>query len=383
MKKIRFGSWSQSTTDERVIYLLFFSVFLPYYLTAATIIAVSVYILVCGKAKGAFEKNGGIWIVLFILYSMVIALCYGNFVGLACSVGLLLLIYIASYARRALTPTCFERALDLCCICGPLTGLLCFIEYFYHLLQTTNPQQEFRCELYYFNSNYLATVLGTVIIICAYKVVMRKGNAVWYFIAAALTALGAYLSGSMFVWIEVFIGCAVLLLVSRQHQLLSILFLLAGTGMIILYFIPGLIPRIEHAEGTTNNRIMIWKVCLDAIQKNPISGRGFLTYFHIKGDYVGSYNSTHAHNILMELILSFGIIGTIPLAIYFITYFKRVFLCHAAQSKYHASILILALTAAQFVHGVIDLTFMWVQTGLLFCLIMGGIGVEERLLQLE
>lgn len=383
MKKVCLGSLAQSTTDERVIYLLFFSVFLPYYLTAAALIAASVYILVCGKGKDAFAKNGGVWIILFILYSAVVALCYGNFVGVACSVGLLLLIYIAIYARRVLTPTSFERALDLCCICGPITGLLCFLEYFYHLFRTTSPTEEFRCELYYFNSNYLATVLGTVIIICAYKVVMRKGNPIPYFAAAALTALGAYLSGSMFVWVEVLIGCAVLLLVSRQNQLLSILFLLAGTGMIILYFIPGLIPRIEHAEGTTNNRIMIWEVCLDAIKKTPIFGRGFLTYFHIKDDYVGSYNSTHAHNILMELILSFGIVGTLPITVYFINYFKRVFLCHGAQSKHHASILIIALTAAQLVHGIIDLTFMWVQTGLLFCLIMGGIGIEERLLQLE
>ncbi len=383
MRKGIFDFWVHGTADERLLYLLFFSVFLPYYLTAAALIAGAVYVLVCGRGKQVFAKNGGIWILLFIAYSIIVALFSGNFIGVACSVGLLLLIYIALYARRYLTPTTFERALNLCCVLGPITGILCFVEYFYHLFTTTSPTEEFRCELYYFNSNYLATVLGTVIIICAYKVVMRKGNPIPYFFAAALTALGAYLSGSMFVWIEVFIGCAVLLMVSRQNQLLSILFLLAGTGVIILYFIPGLIPRIEHAEGTTNNRIMIWKVCLDSIKNNPVFGKGFLTYFHIKGDYAGSYNSTHAHNILMELILSFGIVGTIPIAIYFITYFKRVFLCHKAQSKYHASILILSLTAAQFAHGIIDLTFMWVQTGLLFCLVMGGIGIEERLLQLD
>ncbi len=382
MKKGVFTSVRQSPQDDRILYLLFGSVFLPYYLTALVVLAVSIFIAVKRKIVGAFEKNNRIWIMFFFTYTVIVSLCYRNWVGLACSIFAFLLLYVAIYVRMYITPHSFEKALTLCCICGPITGIFCFAEYLMYWFGPAQTQ-EFRAELYFFNSNYLASILGSVIILCAYKVVIHKKHVLWYFCAAALTALGAYLSGSMFVWIEVAVGCAVLLLISRQNQLLSALLLLMGTGIIILYFIPEILPRIEHAEGTTNNRIEIWNVCLDIIRKNPLFGRGFLTYFHTQFEYPGSYFSTHSHNLIMETILSFGVIGTIPLSIYFFQYFKRVFLCHSAQSKYGSSVLILALTAALLVHSIIDLTFMWIQTGLFFCLILGSIGLEERLLKLD
>lgn len=382
MKKGVLHSFYRLPIDEKIIYMLFLSVFMPFYITAAVIIATAVYIFTTGKLKGVFHKNGGKIIIIFTIYTFLIAIFNLNFIGVACSLAFIMLIYISFFARKFLTANSFERALNICCICGPITGILCFVEYLY-LLATSNKFAEIRCQLFYFNSNYLATVLGTVIIICAYKVIMKKGNPVLYFLAAIITALGAYLTGSMFVWIEVMIGCAVLLMVSRQHQLLSILMLLAGTACIILYFIPELIPRIEHAGNTTNNRIIIWKVCLESIKKSPIFGHGFLSYFHIKDNYEFAYNSTHAHNIPLECILSFGVIGTIMLIIYFTICLKRVVLCRNAQSKYHFSSLIIALVGAIVAHGVIDLTFMWVQTGLLYCLLMGSIGIEEKLLKLE
>lgn len=382
MKTGALHSFFKLPIDEKILYLLFLSVFLPFYVTAAVLIATAVYIFTTGKLKGVFSKNGGKIIIIFTVYSAIIAICNLNFIGLACSLAFIMLIYISLYSRNFLTAESFERALNICCICGPITGVLCFAEYFY-LLATSDIYAEIRCKLFYFNSNYLATVLGTVIIICAYKIIMKKGKVFLYYLAAIITALGAYLTGSMFVWIEVMIGCAVLLMVSRQHQLLSILMLLAGTACIILYFIPELIPRIEHAGSTTNNRIIIWKICLDAIKNSPIFGQGFLTYFHIKDNYEPTYYSTHSHNIPMECILCFGIIGTIMLIIYFSICFKRIFLCRNAQSKYQFSSLIIALTGAIVAHGIIDLTFMWVQTGLLYCLLMGSIGIEEKLLKLE
>ncbi len=382
MKNISIKAFFKSSIDEKILYLLALSVFLPFYLTAVALIAAFCYVLISNKLKDDFKKNGRTLIIVFTVYSIVVALCYLNFIGAICSIAFFMLIYISAYARKFYTAESFENLLDICTICGPITGILCLIEYL-QLVFNADANEELRCELFYFNSNYLATVLGTVIIICAYKIVIKKRKIPLYFISAFITAFGAYLTGSMFVWIEVFVGCAVLLMISRKQQLLSILMLLAGTATIVLYFIPDILPRIEHAGGTTNNRIRIWTVCIDAIKNTPIFGRGFLTYFHIHTDYPNSYVSTHAHNIPMELIMCFGIVGTIILAIFFAIYYKRIFVCRNAQSKYYFSSIAIALTAAIAAHGLIDLTFMWVQTGLLYCLLMGGFGVEEHLLKIK
>ena len=382
MNKDYLKAYSKSSADEKILYLLALSVFLPYYITALILVAVFLYVVFKGKLEGEFTKNGRVAIIIFTLYSIAVALLYSNYVGALCSLAFFMLIYIAAYARKKYSAESFEKVLDICALCGPITAVLCFIEYI-HLYLTSDANAELRCQLFYFNSNYLATVLGTVIIICAYKVIMKKRNMFFYFVSAMITAFGAYLTGSMFVWIEVFVGCAVLLMVSRKQQLLSILMLLAGVATIVLYFIPDILPRIEHASGTTNNRIKIWTVCIDAIKKTPIFGRGFLTYFHIHTDYPNSYVSTHAHNIPMEFIMSFGIVGTIILVVFFAIYYKRIFVCRNAQSKYYFSSITIALTAAIAAHGLIDLTFMWVQTGLLYCLLMSGFGVEERLLKID
>lgn len=382
MKNISAKALSQSSIDGKILYLLAISVFLPFYITALALIAVFCYALFSHKLKGEFTKNGRKIINVFTVYSIIVAFCYKNYVGMICSVAFFMLIYISAYSRKYYTAESFEKVLDICAICGPITSVLCLIEYL-QLLFSADAGQELRCELFYFNSNYLATVLGTVIIICAYKIVIKKRRIPIYFISAFITAFGAYLTGSMFVWIEVFVGCAVLLMISRKQQLLSILLLLAGTATIVLYFIPDILPRIEHATGTTNNRIRIWTVCFDAIKHTPIFGRGFLTYFHIYTDYPNSYVSTHAHNIPMELIMSFGIVGAIIISMFFVLYYKRIFICRNAQSKYHYSSIAIALTAAIAAHGLIDLTFMWVQTGLLYCILMGGFGIEERLLKIN
>ena len=61
-------------------------------------------------------------------------------------------------------------------------------------------------------------------------------------------------------------------------------------------------------------------------------------------------------------------------------YVKRAICCRNAQTKLQQTSLILAALAALVVHATVDLTFLWIQTGLLYSLILGGIGGEERLL---
>lgn len=369
-------------TDENLIYLAFLSVFLPYYITAVFLIAIPVYLFFTHRLDGLFRKNSTVWIIVFTIYSAIVAACNLNLIGVICSIGFFLLMIILLYTRQRFTVHSFERGLDICCIAGTVTSLLCFAEYAWNML---HPVQSgiYRCRLYFFNCNYLATVLATVIIICGYKVLSGRRRKMWYYAAAVFCAFGAYLTGSLLVWVEVLIGMAALLLLMRKHQMLSILLLLAGTACIVLYCVPELLPRIQDSNITTDNRVVIWRTSLQAIAKSPIFGRGFLTYYHIYSDFPGSYPTTHAHNILLEPILSFGIVGTALMLIPLIYYYRRVILCRNAQNKLNATSLILALSCALVIHGTTDLTFMWIQTGLLYCLIMGGVGIEERMLKID
>ena len=369
-------------TDENIIYATFIFIFLPYYLTALWLIFSCIYIITAKKSSVKLKSGTNIFAIVFFVYTVITAMLAKNLIGIACSFGFIAMIIISFYARERFTPDIFEKSLNLCCISGAVTGAFAIIEYLYNT-SVLHHRGVYRCQLYFFNSNYLATVLATVIIICAYKVITYRKNRIFYYSCALLCTIGTYLTGSMFVWVEVLIGISVLLLLTRCHQLLSILLLLAVTACIVLYCAPQIVPRIHDSNITTDNRVLIWKVSIEAIKRSPVFGKGFLTYFHIYKHYPHSYPTTHAHNIFIEPILSFGIIGTILLVVFFTGYYKRVILCRNAQSKYYATALILSITAALLIHGTTDLTFMWIQTGFLYCMISGSVGIEERFLKLE
>lgn len=382
MKNILTNSFKNGLNSENIIYISFISVFMPFYVTLAIMIFISVYIWITDKAEGLFYKNGAPWIIAFTVYSVIVAIFNLNYIGIACSVGFVFLMEISLFVRRHITPYSFEKSLNICCFAGFVTSIFTFIDFFVVLL---NPAYtgKYRATLYFFNCNYLATVFATVIIISIYKILIQNSKVYLYYISALFCAFGAYLTGSMFVWIEIFVGAATLLLLMRKNQMLSGLLLLISTTLIVIYFVPELLPRLHQSNVTTDNRIQIWKLTLKIISDSPVFGKGFLTYYNVYDNFKGSYPTTHSHNIFLEPVLCFGIIGTILIIICLVYYFKRVIVCRNAQSKYKASSLILALSFGLLAHSTTDLTFMWIQTGLLFVLILGSIGIEEKLLKLE
>lgn len=363
--------------------MLFSSLFLPFVFTALIMLGAFLYIIINKKIVGAFEKDGGIWGILFIIYCVIISIFNLNLIGLAGAVAFAAMLVISKFIRKYITLAEFEKGLDIVCLMSVITALFCSMDFVYNQFILSH-KGVYRCTLYFFNSNYLATLFATVIIICGYKLLNHKRKPIYYYFVAVFCALGAYLTGSMFVWVEVFMGCSAMLLLTRKHQLLSSLFLLAGTFIIVLYCIPNIMPRLGESNITTDNRVIIWKTTLNAIKDaTPIFGRGFLTYFHIKDAYPGSYNTAHSHSIFLEPILSFGIIGTIFIVVYFTYFYKKVLVCRNAQHKYTISSLIVAMSLAILIHSTTDLTFMWIQTGLFYCLIFASIGIEEKFLKIE
>ena len=160
--------------------------------------------------------------------------------------------------------------------------------------------------------------------------------------------------------------------------MLSLFLLLAGIMCIIIATTPEIIPRLRETSLTTDNRISIWKTSIQAISNSPLFGKGFFTYFHIQPTIEGSYPTQHAHNLFIDSILSYGIIGSLIGLLYFSRFFSNVAKCNEKLRNNKISGFIIALSVAILVHSMIDLTLLWFQTGLLFAIILGGIGVEER-----
>ncbi len=375
------------SVDENVVFLAAISVFLPYYLSIVVISVLSFYIIFKTDFKATvFGHLGSYLIPIFSVYTAITAIIYKNLLGLACSAFFFLLLVLGYYLRSIMTTEIFESALDLICVTSVFASFLIILEkiifwgvYWHRCFG------DFFNNLYfslYFHPNYLGSIMAAVILICAYKVVLRGTDKKYYYAIAVLAAVAMFLTESMFAWVEVFVGLSILLLIARRHQLLGILLIFVAFAFALLYTSPEIfekfVPRIMQADGTFNNRVLIWDLTIDSIKQSPWFGRGFFTYYKISLGNPAAYQTTHAHNIFLESLLSFGIVGSLILVVMVFIIFYRVVLCKNLLRKSSITALIFSITAAILIHSIIDMTMLWVQTGLLYCIIMGGIGADEK-----
>ncbi len=359
---------------EILIYALVVSIFIHYALAAVMLVVIAAAVLIIGKYRRMLKTLKFRFVgYAFCLLTALVAAINSNWLGVLCSFGAFVIFITGHFAHAVMTSKTFETCLNLCCVSSIFVSLYVIIERIC-FWKTVN----YRCQGLFFNPNYLATVLATVIIICAYKVIARQGNMLFYYITAAVCVLPLYFSGSMFIWIEVFIAVAVLLSLTNQHNILSIFLIIFSFCCAIVYFAPDILPRFSESAATLENRMRIWELSIGAIKLNPIFGKGFLTYFYMFKNFSPAYPTTHAHNIFLEPLLSFGALGTIVLIAFFALYYKRLLYCKSYSHNSFISALILSLTAGVFVHSLVDMTMLWIQTAALYAVIMAGIGADEK-----
>lgn len=363
-------------SPENLIYLAFISVFLHYIITAIVAITIGVYLLFNKETcKKAFSFSGKGFFIAFTVYTILVALYHKNFIGVAVSCGFYLIIVISYYVRSVVTERVFERCLDICCYAAVPLGLAAVVE---KLLNAQTP--DYSCKLWFFNENYFCSVLAAVVLMCAYNATSHKGPVLKYYVCAAFGGIAMYLGESMFAIVELFVGLCVLLILKRKHLMLAMFLMAVVVCLIIIYAVPDIFPRLSEANITTERRIRIWNEAMVFIKENPLFGRGFLSYYQYAGLHPDMYQTAHAHNFAIEFLLSFGIIGTILLVLFLWSYYRKVAECKELLRTNCATTIILTISAAVMIHMTTDMTIMWIQTGLLYGLILGGLGIDERAL---
>ena len=370
-------------SDQNIIYMLAVSVFLPPVFTALTILVLGAYVCASKYTHGRiFKHTGSKWLVPFFLISAGASLFYRNIPGLIATVFLIFIFILGLFVRTAITVKIFEHMLHIIAMISLPIAAVAGFEWVMLRIFDPNNADNFRCVSVFFNSNYFATMVATVIMICAYKVGTHQGNRLLYFFIAAVNMGSAYLSGSLFVWVEIFIGVALIFFLMRKHEMLSGLLLGGALFCMVIYFAPGVfLPRLTESPVTTDRRFEIWETALRAFLRTPLFGRGPLTYLQVCSSIPNGYPTQHAHNMYIDPLLSFGLVGSLFLLIYIFSYLGTLLRCLRENRSEKISVLICAVIAAAAVHGTTDYTVFWIQTGMLIMLLLGGIGICERRLK--
>ncbi len=366
--------------SQNLIVLLAMSAFAPSSFTVVALVLAAILILITPEyQKGLFSFRGALLIPIFCGYAFLVALFRNNMMGLGVAPVFFLLLVIFCFVRNFITPKTFET-----CLTGiSFMVIPAFVYAIFEMITSKSTNGlVYRCTSYFFNANYFGALMAAAIIICAYRIVDSQGKAVFYYFIAVLALFNIYLSASLFALIEIVVGVAAYLLFSKHYRLFCLMIICGSLGVIMITTMPELIPRLTEAASTTEYRVRIWGVAIREITRYPLFGKGFMAYFSTHQSYIASYNTQHCHNVFLDCLLNFGVVGCLILLAlgYYIA--VRIVRCYKADKGSAITSVVIAIIAAVVSHSFTDITFFWIQTGLFYCVMMGGIGAEEKRLKI-
>lgn len=365
-------------TGANIITYTAASIFLPYILTAIVLAFLSINIIANKHTRQLiFIHKGSSAIKLFFVYILAIPFMYRNWLGLIVGIGMILTMILGLYLRSVMTRDLYERVMTLVCTLSLTSAGYAMTEVFVNFV--SNDRHRHRISAVFSHPNYFGTVVATVIIICAYKVLTSKEYKWYFFMVAGVNVISLYLCKSMFAFVEVFIGIAILLVIQKKHKLLIIWLSTAILGACMIFFVGvNLIPRLYEASKTISIRQRVWQLALEQIKNSSLFGHGFMSFRYLLNTAYQNKPIAHSHSIYLDLILNFGIVGTGLFLWHFVKYYRSVFTACFKRKNTMVASLIFAVTGAALVHGATDLTLLWIQTLPLFLVILAGQGVEEK-----
>lgn len=355
--------------------------FLPYYIISAFLVVSGCLILLIPYLRSRIlVHKGSVTAFVFLTVTGIVAACNGNIIGLGRTFVFAAMMLVVMAARSCITRDFFEKTLDCVCIGGCGSTVISIIE---AVINRGDPL--YRSQAFFTNPNFFGTALTFVILICGYKAAtVSRGTAIYYAVAI-FNAIGLYLCGSMSLWLVAFIGILLTLVFTKRYRLLAIYLSIAAVAVATVLLLPGMIPRLNELSATIDNRKAIWSFAVENIKKSPIFGRGFYTYKFLYDKLHATqeiYRASMAHSMILDGILCHGIVGMTLISITVVQFFRSLFACRKqlkAQNKpAPISGFIIAVSIAVACYGLMDTTFVWVQTGMILLLISTGLGVEER-----
>lgn len=391
------------TIDDKLIVILAMSLFLPYVITILTFVLIGSYVLVKSDFKSNLQVIKGAYILCaFAIYLMVVSVVVKNYLGLTVSVGMLFMFIVIIYYRKYIHQDLFEIILDVMIVMSLVSVVYAVFEQFYYM-QTLSSMHgffdiqnkpQYRVHTFFSNANYYAMMITFVEAILVYKFMKLKQFKLrmYYVVAGLLNLFALFLTGGRIAWLCLAIGILVMLVVSRWYKtLFAVLGTISISGF-ILSRKPGLIPRLAAKGLSLERREYIYQTAQMMIRDTWLFGRGPLAYYHNYHNYYAEYvakygdkhlpklgiSAPHAHSILFEPLISFGLIGSIM----FFGYIGLQVQCAYRLIRRKVDILLASLIfgfiSITLSFSIIDFPIYWVQTAGLFFIILGSSNMYKK-----
>lgn len=368
--------------------------FLPFYMCATVLLLLLARLLMKGEIQEAYRQiPASRYILLFCGLAFIVSLFYQNYLGALCSVGILAILSFVLYYRIHITPKVFDFMTNCIIVMSVFAAIYGLIEYmgilnsknidFFELIIYNRPQD--RINSFFFNANYYAMMIEFFVCITFYKILKLKNIKVefqrffYYLCVIALNLFLLILTGCRTAWPTLAAGILVMLIIDHHYKTCLCIFLCVMFACLYFLLNPSQFPRVDNIVSYFLTRSDIWSVAIANIKTHLLFGEGPMTYMHIYPLYNG-HPTEHAHSIYLDPILCFGIIGIATIVPYVHSNVKRLHKLWKKNIDSTLVALIVSFTVMVLVHGTMDYTIFFVQTGFLYLLIASSFDVySERL----
>ncbi len=351
------------------------SLFFPYYITlACTLIAVVAAVIQKKTRKAVFCSASNLFAMGIMVYGAVVSSIYQNIRGILYSLVFLAALIVLFYGKTIMTRSLFDRMMDVACFASVLCMPVAAIQMFWFPWATVDgrPPSTFS------NANYYGMMIEFVVIISMYRIFtnpnvkMRK----WYVGVILVNLIGLYMSMSMSSCMTLFLTMLIYLMIKGKKKSATVLFVLIA--FVAFALLSGQIfPRMDTTTDIFRVRIDVWSTALRGIADHALFGMGPGAY-ELVWPFYGGYPTVHAHNLFLDTLLNFGVIGGCAVFFYMLTQLKMLMKRFQDNVCKNRNILVLVMFAAVLIHGCTDVTSFWIQTGMLFFLVYTSTGIQNR-----
>ena len=334
---------------EKLYILLGASIFIHYILVVLVCLLILENLIRTGEYKKIVRDRSLILIEIVLGFSLIMSLIYHNYMGLV-AILILVCIIVGRYYDLQITQELKRENINLIAKLSSIAFLISVVEFI-----VTRDRVGFFA---YFNPNYLGSMMmmaATLNLYLAFKE-KEKINLILF----VLNIITLFLTGSRFSLIATVISIFVLFFyfLKRKFFVINVIALAIytmGVYFKILLFILSL--SIEEYFWL---RVNIIKTAFIIFQKtNILYGHGNFYYYKYT-----NHVYPHAHNALIESLLSYGLIGTLIIIAVFSKYIYEIL----RDDKKH--ILKIAIIFGVMCHSLADVTIFWIQTVILFIMIL-------------
>lgn len=383
------------THHQRYIIVAVFSMFLPFYMCGGILIFLTLRLLWKGEIQEAYRQiPKSRFIIYFSLLSAIVSLFYQNYYGFVCSIGILVILSFVLYYRIHIDSRLFEYITNCIIVLSIFAALYGLIEYIgilnsynidqFEIMIFNRPQD--RINSVFFNANYYAMMIEFFVCLTFYKILKIKDiklewkKFIYYVAVIGLNLFVLLLTACRTAWPALAGGILIMLIVDKHYKTCACILALVIVACIYFLLNPSKFPRVDNIVAYFMTRAGIWEVAIQNIITHPLFGEGPMTYMHIYPLYHG-HPTEHAHSIYLDPLLCFGIVGLLTIAPYIYSNIQRLYRLWKLKVDKTLVALIVSFTVMIFIHGILDYTIFFVQTGFLYLLIASSFDVHKHALK--